>query len=494
MLARALAAVHVEAEVADVRAAVRVDHHVVALAGRERREVGVLDELRRLRAAAPGGRASTRRACGRRAASRGPTVAAAPRRSSRPCRRIHRDDAAVVLVAEEQPAVVPARPFGKREAVEQDRGSAVGHGRGPYSSGGRASVGLTSSSALRARLGEQRHERRSRRTASRCRTARSRGRARRCGCASSAGDDEAERRPEHADHAEQPVRRAARLGGEQLDAERAERDAARARRDDRRRRHEPEQRARRRGRTPSASRSRSSSAIAAIGRRPRTSASRPPSTSPNRPGNAGGHRAEQRDAAVREVVHVGEVLVRELRRRRAEDVEQERDRGEEQEAAAVALVADVAHAAAVDVGARRERLVARGLRRAGGAIGGARRIVNAPSANGMRHAWRPMSANGSVITEIEKPKPPASASIDVAYARAPSGASSTTATLATVAVDDQERALEHLRAGEEREVRRERRDAAHDRRAGDADEDRAPAARRGRRARCRRARSARRAG
>ena len=60
--------------------------------------------------------------------------------------------------------------------------------------------------------------------------------------------------------------------------------------------------------------------------------------------------------------------------------------------------------------------------------------MSAPSANGMRQAWRPRSANGSVMTENEKPKPPASASIDVAYARAPSGASSTTATLATVAV------------------------------------------------------------
>ena len=67
-------------------------------------------------------------------------------------------------------------------------------------------------------------------------------------------------------------------------------------------------------------------------------------------------------------------------------------------------------------------------------MAGASRIVNAPSANGIRHAWRPMSASGSVITENEKPKPPASASIEVAYARAPSGASSTTATLATVAV------------------------------------------------------------
>ena len=45
-----------------------------------------------------------------------------------------------------------------------------------------------------------------------------------------------------------------------------------------------------------------------------------------------------------------------------------------------------------------------------------------------------MSANGSATTANEKPKPPASASIDAEYARAPSGASSITAIPATVTV------------------------------------------------------------
>ena len=94
----------------------------------------------------------------------------------------------------------------------------------------------------------------------------------------------------------------------------------------------------------------------------------------------------------------------------------------------------------------------------------------------MRHASAPMSANGRMTTESENPKPPASASIDVAYARAPSGASSTTATVATVAVMMRNARWNDLRAGHEVQVRRERGDAAHDGRAGDADEDRSPPA------------------
>ena len=47
--------------------------------------------------------------------------------------------------------------------------------------------------------------------------------------------------------------------------------------------------------------------------------------------------------------------------------------------------------------------------------------------NAIRHAHGPKSAIGSRITDSAKPAPAASASIDAANARAPSGASSTTA-------------------------------------------------------------------
>ena len=50
-VARLLAAVHVEAEVADVGPARCVDDHVVALPGRERGEVGVRRSARRRRTA-----------------------------------------------------------------------------------------------------------------------------------------------------------------------------------------------------------------------------------------------------------------------------------------------------------------------------------------------------------------------------------------------------------------------------------------------------------
>ena len=155
-----VAAVHVEAEVADVRAAVRVDHHVVARAGRERREVGVLDEPLALESehAAVEHRHDEHPAVGQPAEARRLLRHLDDR--SPPCRRVHRDDAVIVLVAEVQPPVVPARSLGEHETFEQDRGQCERvMGRGPYSSGGRASVGLTSSSSLRARLGEQRHER-----------------------------------------------------------------------------------------------------------------------------------------------------------------------------------------------------------------------------------------------------------------------------------------------------------------------------------------------
>ena len=174
-----------------------------------------------------------------------------------------------------------------------------------------------------------------------------------------AGHDEAERRPEHADHAEEAVRRAARLRREQLDTQRAERDPAGARGDDRRGRHHPDQRAAgqeehhlRRRRDGERDR-RDRSPAAHLGQATAEH-------EPEEAGKAGCHRAKQRDAAVREVMDVGEVLVRELRRRRAEDVEQEGDRGEEDESAPVTLVPNVSHPAAIDVGSG-QRLVAAGL-------------------------------------------------------------------------------------------------------------------------------------
>ena len=41
-----------------------------------------------------------------------------------------REDAAIVLVAEEQSIVVPSGTFRKREAVEKDRGGAFSHDQG----------------------------------------------------------------------------------------------------------------------------------------------------------------------------------------------------------------------------------------------------------------------------------------------------------------------------------------------------------------------------
>src|SRR4029453_7330038 len=50
---------------------------------------------------------------------------------------VHDDDAPVVLVAEEETAVVPARSLGKRETLEHDSRRALTHASRPYSSAGR---------------------------------------------------------------------------------------------------------------------------------------------------------------------------------------------------------------------------------------------------------------------------------------------------------------------------------------------------------------------
>ena len=94
----------------------------------------------------------------------------APRRSSRTrpsCRPRRR--AGRAWSREEQPILVPARPF--REARARRAEPQVSARSGPYSSG--RSVGLTSSSVWSCRLGQARHEEDRGDHARRCRTARS---------------------------------------------------------------------------------------------------------------------------------------------------------------------------------------------------------------------------------------------------------------------------------------------------------------------------------
>ena len=179
---------------------------------------------RRLRAAARAGRASRRRACARRAASRVPTAGCGTSTtvSALPLGSIATTRWSCWSLKNE-PAVVPARPFGKRETVEHDRRSSMRRSvmrrvTVLFGAGAR-SVGLTSSSAERADSGQPRHQQDRGDAASRSRRSRSARPSSPCGWREQAGDDESERRTEHADHAEQSVRRAARLGGEQLDAE-----------------------------------------------------------------------------------------------------------------------------------------------------------------------------------------------------------------------------------------------------------------------------------
>ena len=125
-----------------------VDDHVVALAGRERREIGVLDERVALEPqhAAVEHRHDEHAAVGEPAEAR--TAAAAPRRSSRPCRSgpSRRRGRSCWSLKNSRPSCQRgpsgnARPSSTMVVVRSR------HGRGPYSSGGRASVGLTSSSS-----------------------------------------------------------------------------------------------------------------------------------------------------------------------------------------------------------------------------------------------------------------------------------------------------------------------------------------------------------
>ena len=96
--------------------------------------------------------------------------------------------------------------------------------------------------------------------------------------------------------------------------------------------------------------------------------------------------------------------------------------------------------------------------------------------NAIRQAHGPTSAIGSRITDSAYPAPAASASIDAANARAPSGASS----IDRDAADDERGvhagAHEGLRGGEDHEVRRDRAEPTGDAHAEDrAQEDPAPA-------------------
>jgi len=116
-----LAAVPVEAEVADVGAAAGVHHHVVAGAGGDRREIGVKPGLAALRA--------QEAAIEHGDYEQGPV--GQPAEAGRPLRdlqdgldaalRGHREDALGVEVGEPQAAVVPARPFGEGQPVEERR-------------------------------------------------------------------------------------------------------------------------------------------------------------------------------------------------------------------------------------------------------------------------------------------------------------------------------------------------------------------------------------
>ena len=138
---------------------------------------------------------------------------------------------------------------------------------------------------------------------------------------------------------EQRVRRAAHLGGEQLGVHRPDRERGRGGGDDRDRHEDPEHRALAEEEDDGADACRRAGSTTATGRRPRVSVSRPGEQDAEQAGEAGGDARgspaipdDEKSRSSRQVP------VRELGRRRAEDVGEEADRGEEPESAPVALV------------------------------------------------------------------------------------------------------------------------------------------------------------
>ena len=212
------------------------------------------------------------------------------------------------------------------------------------------------------------------------------------------------------------------------------------------------------------------------------------------PGNDGSHRRKQRDAGVREVVDVIRYWLMNC-----------------DDGALNTLVSNATMPSSTNRrpcrsearrglgrgrcrSARPSARVARGLAERRATIGASRMVARAEREREAASARRPRSASGSVTTANEKPNPPASPSIEAAYARAPSGASSTAASAATVEVVPTNAALQHCAAVNDDEFGAKADERAHDRRADDADRGSIAAGRAGRRSRWRRARTARRAG
>ena len=241
-----------------------------------------------------------------------------------------------VLVGEEQPPVVPARPFGERQSFEHGLSHQLG--RRPrrlrlFSIGvlsGNRRVIFVGFARRRAevvelpaeRLGEPGHEERGEQR---------RDPAERDGAADPAEvvgqlprDEQAAGRTDDADSDEERVGGAAHLGREQLGGEGGEHDARAGTEDRRQRRRDPERRTTRQeehhlGRGRGEQRDgREGTAAAALGQPARDDDAEDA-------GHDGRHREQTDDARAREVPHVLQVAVAQLRRRRVEDVGEQGD-------------------------------------------------------------------------------------------------------------------------------------------------------------------------
>ena len=297
-LAPRLAAVHVEAEVADVGAtAARRRPCRCSSRARASRDP-------RARSSAPSWSRSTFRSTidttsiDRRAASRARWAGSAPRRSSRTfpsCRPRRRAGRACRRRTAGRRASAALRGTRVRRAGRQ-----VSARSGPYSSG--RSVGLTSSSVCSCVSG-RRGTKKIAATSPRCRTARSNARSRRADPTSVPAITRPGDGAEDADDQQQRVRRAAQLGGEQLGVEGAERDPGRGGGQHRDRGRDPEQAAaveeedhlRRRRDQQRDDRDRLAAAL--LGEPAADHEA-------DEAGERGGDRPEQRDAGVREVADV----------------------------------------------------------------------------------------------------------------------------------------------------------------------------------------------